>query len=187
MLLRNESAARSVSSLSIRCKEALHVLRQMWHGVAGGPGFCPQCGKEVTQGMRIAYSQPNRVREHVRLSGHLVAGALGPQRGGRIDPACYREHPVSSSLAGDGSGRRSASLPAPFLSLLAVLILVRLSRDSCGMGIAATRIMGQGSHRGDCLSIAVQHSAGHCAGHLLSLGVVASGSDREYEEQVRAA
>ncbi len=50
-----------------------------------GQAFCGKCGKEIRQGITVAYPRPNRVREHVRLLGilwlaysafHVVAGVV---------------------------------------------------------------------------------------------------------------
>jgi hypothetical protein len=48
-------------------------------------GFCSQCGKEVKEGMHLAYPRASRVQEHVRLlgifwmalSGLDIVGAVG--------------------------------------------------------------------------------------------------------------
>jgi len=49
-------------------------------GAALQPGqyFCGRCGKEVKQGMHLAYPAPGRVQQHVRLVGilWLALGAL---------------------------------------------------------------------------------------------------------------
>jgi hypothetical protein len=43
-----------------------------------GQYFCSQCGKEVKEGMHLAYPRPGRVRQHLRLLGilWLALGAL---------------------------------------------------------------------------------------------------------------
>jgi predicted nucleic acid-binding Zn ribbon protein len=49
-------------------------------GAALQPGqdFCSKCGKEIKEGMHLAYPRPGRVRQHVRLLGilWLALGAL---------------------------------------------------------------------------------------------------------------
>jgi hypothetical protein len=58
-----------------RCGMALH----------SGQGFGPQCGKEFVQGMHIAYPRANRVQQHLRMLGilwlalsaaHVVGGVM---------------------------------------------------------------------------------------------------------------
>ena len=152
-----------------------------------GQGFCSQCGKEVTQGMRIAYSQPNRVREHVRLLGilWLALSALNAVGGAIlfvIANTLFRHH-------WPGMGPEGPRLFLhPFLSFIAVLILLRsLAGFIAGWGLLQreswARVLTLVLAFLSLFSIPLGTALG-----IYSLWVLLPAeSDREYEKQVRAA
>ncbi len=151
-----------------------------------GQGFCAQCGKEVVQGMHLAYPRPNRVREHVRLLGilWLALSALNAVGGFMlivVANTVLRQHwPM-----GPGGPRMFLQ---PFLSFVAILILVKSAAGFfAGWGLLQRESWAR------ILTIVLGFLSLFNIPFGTALGIYSlwvllpAESDREYEEHARAA
>ena len=172
----------------ILCEEAPMFCDRCGTALQMGQGFCSQCGKGVTQGMRIAYPRPNRVREHVRLLGilWLALSALNAVGGAMlfvIANTFLRHHAPGMELPG---GPRMYL--QPFLSFLGIMILLRSL-----LGFVAGWGLLQRESWARVLTLVLAFLSLFSIPFGTALGIYSlwvllpCESDREYEEQARAA
>lgn len=152
-----------------------------------GQGFCSQCGKEIVQGMHIAYPRPNRVREHVRLLGilWLALSAVSAMGGAMLFVIANTLFLHRWPMVGADGPRLFLH---PFLSFLGILILLKAL-----LGFVAGWGLLQRESWARVLTLIVAFLAlfniplGTALGIYSLWVLLPAESDREYEEQVRAA
>ena len=151
-------------------------------------GFCPQCGKPVKPGMHIAYPRPNRVKEHIRLLGILwlalsALNAVGGMVLFIVANTILRHH-----WPGMGPEGGPQMFLHPFLSLIAVLILIKAAA-----GFAAGWGLLQREPWARVVTLIVAFLALFNIPFGTALGIYSlwvllpAAADQEYAEQVRAA
>jgi hypothetical protein len=152
-------------------------------GTALQPGqyFCAQCGKEIKEGMHLAYPHPSRVQSHLRLLGilWLAYAAFGALSGAVLFVI------ANTLFARPGHG---AAWLHPFLSFIALFIMVKA---------AASAVAGWGLLQRESWAriltlvlafLALFHVPFGTALGIYSLWVLLPAqSDKEYEAHARAA
>lgn len=153
-----------------------------------GQGFCSQCGKEVVQGMHIAYPRPNRVREHVRLLGILWLALSALNSVGGVVLFVIANTLFHHRWPGMGPEGGPPMFLQPLLSVIAVLILVKSF-----LGFAAGWGLLQRESWARVLTLVVAFLSlfniplGTALGIYSLWVLLPAESDRDYDEQVRAA
>jgi hypothetical protein len=150
--------------------------------------FCPRCGKQIMYGLHIAHPQPGRVQQHIRLLGilWLALSALNSVGGFILfvlaNTLFHHQWPSMPSNGGP------PAFLHPFLSFIAVLILIKAA-----LGFAAGWGLLQRESWARILTLVVAFLAlfnvplGTALGIYSLWVLLPAQSDREYEEQVRAA
>jgi hypothetical protein len=151
-------------------------------------GFCPQCGKQVKPGMHVAYPQPNRVKEHVRLLGILWLALSTLTAVGAVVLFIVANTifaPGGPAMRPDGGAPQFLH---PLLSFIAVVLLIKAAAEfAAGWGLL------QRERWARVLTLVVAFLALFNIPFGTMLGIYAlwvllpAQSDREYEEQIRAA
>jgi hypothetical protein len=153
-------------------------------GLQGSQNFCPKCGKEVREGIHLAYPRPNRVQEHVRLLGILwLAMAALNAVGGLVLLI------VANTIFFPGAEPvRGPIFLHPLLTVVSTLILIKASASfAAGLGL----LQRQPWARILTLILAVlslfSPPFGTALGVYTLWVLLPAESERQYEEQVRAA
>jgi hypothetical protein len=152
-----------------------------------GHGFCPQCGKQVKPGIHVAYPQPNRVKEHVRLLGILWLALSALNAVGGV--VLFIVANTIFSLHRPGMSPQGApQFLHPLLGFVSVVILIKAAA-----GFAAGWGLLQREPWARVVTLVVSFLAlfnvplGTALGIYSLWVLLPAESDRQYEEQVRAA
>ena len=134
----------------------------------GDQEFCGQCGRQVKQGVQLAYPRANRVQEHVRLLGifWIALSALNTLQAGSL--LRRREHHLSAAAG----SRRPSPLLAPPVGFCGGSIAGQSHRGICRrLGFAATGTVG--ARRGHVPGVpghVLRRTIRRCSRHLYALG-----------------
>lgn len=149
--------------------------------------FCGRCGKEVKGGTHLAYPRRSRVQEHIRLLGILWLGlsALNAVGGGVLLIIANTLVLHIHELGGPPS---ASGFLHPLLSFIGILVL-----GKAAAGFAAGWGLLQRESWARVLTLVVAFISLFSIPFGTALGVYSlwvllpAQSEREYEEQVRAA
>jgi phage shock protein PspC (stress-responsive transcriptional regulator) len=150
-----------------------------------GHAFCPQCAKQVKPGIHIAYPQPNRVQEHVRLLGILWLALSALNAVGGVVLFIIANTIFSPHRA---EMRPGPQFLHPLLGFIAVVILMKAAA-----GFAAGWGLLQREPWARLVTLVVAFLAlfnvplGTALGIYSLWVLLPAASERQYEEQVRAA
>jgi hypothetical protein len=151
-----------------------------------GQNFCGKCGKEVREGIHLAYPRANRVQEHVRLLGilWLAMAALSAMGGAAL-------FIVANTIF--LAGARTGPAPGPaflhsLLTFIGVLVLIK-----AGASFAAGWGLLQRESWARILTLILAFLSLFNPPFGTALGIYSlwvllpAESEQQYEEQVRAA
>ena len=132
--------------------------------------FCSRCGKEVRGTTAIGSPRPGRVQEHLRLLAILwLALSAVNLIGGVV--LVILANTLFVHLPEMGGASAASGFLRPLLNCGRHLRAGEGRPGICSrMGIARTPNLGAHSLPGSRIHFAVQHSSGHCAGNLHTLG-----------------
>jgi hypothetical protein len=150
----------------------------------GGQNFCGKCGKEVREGLHLAYPRPNRVQEHVRLLGILwLAMAALHALGGLVLLI------VANTIFLPGAEPvRGPVFLHPLLTVIGTIVLIK-----AGASFAAGWGLLQRESWARILTLILAFLSLFNPPFGTALGIYSlwvllpAESERQYEEQVRAA
>ncbi len=98
--------------------------------------FCGQCGKEVKQGMHLAYPRASRVREHIRLLGILWLALSALNALGGVILFIVANTIFAHRWPGMGPEGGPPMFLHPLLSFIGILILVKAAAGfTAGWGL----------------------------------------------------
>jgi hypothetical protein len=153
-----------------------------------GHGFCPQCGKQVKPAMHIAQPRPSRVKEHLRLLGILWLALSALNAVGGVVLLIIANTIFGLHRLGMGPEGGPPQFLHPLLSFIAVVILLK---SAAGFAAGSGLLQREPWARTVTLVVAFLSLFNVPLGTALGIYslwvLLPAESDRDYEEQVRAA